>query len=89
METKIEKELMPLEMVRALMIEKGVDKALNLWIAWEKVAKDYSVDYFIPCGKSIKKYYEKTITEIFKINVPSPVRKYRKSLLSEKRTSFH
>jgi hypothetical protein len=82
MKTKKEKELMPLEMVRALMIEKGVDKALNLIKFWETVARNYNGEYYIPIRPaSVRKRYGKTVRELI-IGIRSSSSK-NKNLLPE------
>ena len=64
MKTKIEKELMPLEMVRALMIEKGAKTLKD----WEDISIEYnknSIEYYIPTfSANTKRKYNKTINEI-------------------------
>ena len=64
MKTKNRKELMPLDMVRALMIEKGAKTLKD----WEDISIEYnknSIEYYIPTfSANTKRKYNKTINEI-------------------------
>lgn len=75
-ENKTKKELMPLDMVRALMIEKGVDKAPNPHKEWAIVVKQYKENYYIPvaCG-TILKCYGINYREILNIGIDSHSKK--------------
>jgi superfamily II DNA or RNA helicase len=70
----IKKSPMPEEMLRDLMISKGVDKAVNKKAAWKKVIEEYDgEDYYIPCEVSTKDIYGKTIYELLGIKKLSPM----------------
>ena len=63
-EKKIKKEIMPEEMLRKYMISKGVDKAVNKKIAWDKAKKEYDGEYNITNANYVRIIYDKTVNEL-------------------------
>ena len=53
-ENKTKKELMPLDMVRALMIEKGA-KTLEDWKKYSDEYNETSIRYYIPAQSTSSK----------------------------------
>ena len=63
-EKKIKKERMPEEMLREYMISKGVDKAVNKWVAWDKAKKEYDGEYSITNANYVRIIYDKNVNEL-------------------------
>jgi superfamily II DNA or RNA helicase len=60
--------MMPEEMLREYMISKGVDKAKDKRIAWDKAKKEYCGKYIIITDHLVKKTYGKTVNEILGVS---------------------
>ena len=81
-ENKTKKELMPLDMVRALMIEKGA-KTLEDWKKYSDEYNETSIRYYIPAqSTSVIRKYNKTISKILngKRKNTKPILELRKAL---------